>query len=119
VALRLACAGFAVLFLFAAAVQWNDPDPVRWTLGYGAVAAVSAAVAFGARPRIAAAIVFAGVLVAFALWAPSLRHATPDALRSFGMSGAVEEEEVREAIGLGLATAWMALLLAALFRGER
>jgi hypothetical protein len=118
-ALRIASGGWALLFVFAAAVQWNDPDPVRWTLGYGAVAAVSAAVAFGARPLVPAVLVLAGVLVAFGFFAPSLRHATPEALASFGMSGAAEEEEAREAIGLGLAAAWMGVVVVALVRGRR
>lgn len=116
---RLICGSFALLFLLSAAVQWNDPDPARWIVVYAAVAAISAAAAFGVRPRIATAAVFGGVLAAFALWAPALEHTSLQALQSFGMSGNIEEEEVREAIGLGLALAWLAVLLIAAFRTPR
>jgi hypothetical protein len=108
---RAVAALFALLFLFAAGVQWNDPDPLLWMLGYAAVAGVSAAAAFGLQRRAVTVVVLLAIGGAFLFWLPSLQHTSPEALRSFGMSGAVEEEEVREAIGLGLATAWLIALL--------
>jgi len=118
VTFRIASGVFAGVFLLSAAVQWNDPDPLAWMAGYGAVAVVSAAVAAGARPRVASVLVLVAVLAAFAAWSPSLQHTSLHALGSFGMSGDVRQEEVREAIGLGLATGWMAWVVWQLFRGD-
>ena len=114
--LRVVSGVCAAVFGFSAAVQWNDPDPLPWIVGYGAVAVVSAAVAFGARPRWTSVAVLVPVLGAFLWWAPAFQHFSLDALGSFGMSGAASEEEVREAIGLGLAAVWMAVLVLRLSR---
>jgi hypothetical protein len=117
VTFRILAGAFALLFLLCAVVQWNDPDPARWMLLYGAVAVLSTAAAFGVRARVPTLIVFVAILVAFAFWAPSLRYASLEALQSFGMSGSVQEEEVREAVGLALASIWTAALLVGGFRG--
>lgn len=43
-ALKLAYCGLSAAFLiYCAAVQFNDPDPVRWVLAYGTGAAFAAA----------------------------------------------------------------------------
>ena len=47
----------AALFAFALAVQYNDTDPVRWMITYGAACAVSTIVAVrGTAPLAAAAV---------------------------------------------------------------
>ena len=40
-----------VLFLVFAGLQWNDPDPIHWTLGYLAVSVSCGLAAFGKYPR--------------------------------------------------------------------
>lgn len=100
---------FAVLFALAAAVQWNDPDPALWILGYLAVSALSVAAFTGRRlliPNGVAALVFT---VWFATLAPSLIGAPEEAFTSFKMKAAPHEEP-REAVGLGLAAAWCGVL---------
>ena len=114
--LRVAAGAFTLLFAFAALVQFNDADPVMWVTLYGLVAGASARVAGGRRAGGWTLGLLAALVVVFALWAPSLRHFSPEALQSFGMSGASDEEEVREAIGLGLALVWTGVLLAASYR---
>ena len=47
---RLAFGTAALLFVFAASVQFNDPDPWFWVLAYGLGAGVGAAEAVGWRP---------------------------------------------------------------------
>lgn len=111
--LRVAAGAFALFFVFATLVQVNDPDPLLWMSLYGLVAGVSARVATGRHPGVATFGLLAVLAVVFAIWAPSLRHFSWDALHSFGMSGALEEEEVREALGLALALCWTGVLLAA------
>ena len=111
--LRAAAGAFALLFVFSALLQLNDPDPVMWVALYGLVAGVSGRVAAGRSLGFGTFGLLAVLVVVFAIWAPSLQHFSWGALQSFGMSGAPEEEEVREAIGLGLALVWTGVLLAA------
>lgn len=100
---------FAVLFAGAAAVQWNDPDPAFWILGYLSVSALSVAAFLGRRlffPNAVAAMVLG---VWFVTLAPSLLGAPEEAFTSFKMKAAPHEEP-REAVGLGLAAAWCVVL---------
>ena len=108
--LRVAAGVFALLFTLAAGLQFNDPDPLVWSLLYAAVALASARVAAGGLPGIATFGLLCVLAAAFAFWAPALRYFSGEALQSFGMSDAPREEEVREAAGLGLALAWTLLL---------
>ena len=110
-AVRIASALFALLFAFGAVVQWNDPDPLRWMLAYGVSAGVSAAAAADRLAWPAPAILLAGLGTWLAMWSPAFAHASLDAARSFGMSGAASEEEFREASGLALQVGWAAALL--------
>ena len=66
----------AVLFLFGAAVQYNDPDPLPWIAIYLAAAAVCLLAAFHRLPWLLAAVVAAIALV----WALTLApRVFPDA----------------------------------------
>jgi hypothetical protein len=106
------------LFVVAAAVQWNDPDPARWIAIYGVAALLSARAAQGQLPLVP------NVLAALAFLALGLR-ALPDLL------GAREEafthwhmlserdEVAREAGGLAICAAWSAVLTAAALRARR
>ena len=41
----------SVMFLVFAGLQWNDPDPIHWTLCYLAIAVSCALAAFGMFPK--------------------------------------------------------------------
>jgi hypothetical protein len=100
---------FFLLFVVAAAVQWNDPDPLVWILTYATGAALSLAAAIGhPLPRVtgAAGLVFG---LAFVSSAASLVDAPTAAFTSFGMRAPVHEAP-REAAGLGLLCAWTVFL---------
>ncbi|MBW2425918.1 MAG: hypothetical protein JRG86_16845 [Deltaproteobacteria bacterium] len=107
--MKLAALVFAFVFLIAAAVQWNDPDPLLWILGYLLAAGLSA---FAAAGRVAV-LPSAGAAAIFALWflslAPSLFAAERAAFTSFQMQ-ASSHEEPREAVGLLLAAGWCGAL---------
>jgi hypothetical protein len=53
----------AVLFAFAAAVQYNDPDPLRWIAVYGVATLASVLALAGRLPRLLPALVGLGALV--------------------------------------------------------
>jgi hypothetical protein len=107
----------AVVFVVAAGVQLNDPDPLRWIVGYLVAAALSVMAAMGRarwQPNALAAL-------AFGLWfltlAPTLWTAESAAFTSFQMK-AERHEEPREAVGLALCTVWCAALAVWAARGR-
>lgn len=109
---RVASAVMAALFAFAAAVQVNDPDPIRWAALYGTACAVSLAAALSRIP--APAVCGAVSLIAFA-WAAAILADGPgpsDYLRMFDAWEMRSEpiEEAREASGLLIVGVWMAVL---------
>ena len=103
----------ALLFLLAVAVQYNDPDPIRWMLLYGAAMVVAAVVAIkGYIPMMAPVVVCAVALVWGVYWA--VTSGTPFALYEH-MFDAWEMkntaiEEAREASGLLIVAFWMAVI---------
>lgn len=103
---------FMVMFALSAVVQYNDPDPLRWVLLYGAAAAVCAlALATPLRHWWAPAAVGAVAL----FWAASIAPRVIGQVRFLDMFGAfemksVEIEESREMYGLLLIVAWMLVL---------
>jgi len=108
--MKWAAGFFSALFAVAAAVQWNDPDPLFWILGYGAASVLSALAAAGrvsVLPNAIAAIVF---LLWFASLAPSLVAAPNEAFMSFEMRER-SHEEPREAVGLVLCAVWSGVLV--------
>ena len=105
----------ALLFVFAAGVQWNDPDAVLWMLLYGAAALLSLAAGAGRFYPVATGIALAVYLGGFLYLLPALRGASPGAFASFHMKTAADEE-TREAVGLALCAAWTATLW---LRGRR
>ncbi|MDA2925316.1 transmembrane 220 family protein [Acidobacteria bacterium AH-259-L09] len=94
----------SLVFLLAAGVQYNDPDPIRWISIYGlAATACFLSLARQARrlPRALAAVLGAcGILGGFFL-----------ALRVVGKQSVANSEEGREMLGLFLVALWMAALL--------
>jgi len=107
-ALRIAAALMAALFLVAAAVQYNDPDPAYWIAIYGVAALLAARAAQGQLPLAPNA----AALAAFTLLAlralPDLLGARAQAFESWQMRSA-EDEVAREAGGLLLCALWSAL----------
>lgn len=108
---RAANVVMAVLFAFGAAVQYNDPDPLRWMAVYLAAAAACVLAALGRLPRLVPVVVG---LIALA-WAAML---APHVLGRVGMGEMVEAwemkdarvEEGRETYGLLIIAGWMAVL---------
>jgi len=107
--MRIVAGMFCALFVLAAVVQLNDPDPLLWSLAYLLAAALSFGAALGRSWTLAnvAASIFFGAW--FGLLAPSLVQAESAAFRSFEMTEA-RHEEPREAAGLALAACWCATL---------
>lgn len=106
-------------FLFSVAVQYNDPDPIRWMLIYG-LAALACILKWRRRLRwYLPAAVGATAFGWAAMIAPEVIGKTTfgEMFQSFHMINP-EVEEAREMGGLLIIAAWMAVLVAA-SRGER
>lgn len=102
----------ALLFAFAAAVQFNDPDPIRWIAIYGTACALSLLVCF--NRRVVPAVLVAVFAVAIG-WAATIAFGGPAASEYGHMFDAWEMkspsvEEAREASGLLIVAAWMMVL---------
>ena len=92
---RLLNGAMALLFLFGAAVQFNDPDPVAWMAIYVAAATACAlAIAGKLRWWLAAGV----ALVAF-VWAATLAPAAFPNVRVAEMFGAWEMANQRIEVG--------------------
>ena len=109
----------ALLFLFAAAVQYNDPDPIQWMAIYGAAAVVSAWAALrrSGLPSWAPGLVGLAAFVWACTIAPrALGKVNPLAMfKSWEMKN-VAIEENREMFGLLIVAAWMLVLFIARLR---
>jgi hypothetical protein len=122
--MRIVFGLLAVLMAMAAAVQYNDPDGPLWMIYYG-VAAVWAAIA-ALRPRVLAgmaarALLLASTLAALLLtafyWPPVSGWWRQD-VWSMAISeprAAELAEQAREGMGIMIATAVLAAVLAASF----
>jgi hypothetical protein len=99
---------FFGLFL---AVQYNDPDPVRWMAIYGAAMVASGLAAAKMLPKFVAPAIGLAALVWAAIWAPAALSHWPsfDDLTRWHMVN-LGSEEARELIGLLIVGAWMAAL---------
>ena len=118
---RIAHATMAALFAFAAILQVNDPDPLRWVLLYAGACGASLPPALGRWPPVVATASLA--LLAFG-WAAAILAGGPapsDYLRMFDAWEMRSEpiEEAREAAGLLVVGAWMAYLTAGAARDAR
>jgi hypothetical protein len=99
-----------VYFIFCTVVQFNDPDPVRWSLIYGAAAVVSFWSAFRVVPVIVPGAVAAVAFVWAALLAPEATRASfPELFRSWQMMSPAMEVG-REMLGLLITGIWMAVV---------
>jgi len=110
----------ALLFAFAAALQFNDPDPIRWMAIYGASCALSLVVFF--RRPVSPAATLAVFIIAMG-WASLIALGGPAASEYGHMFDAWEMkslsvEEAREASGLLIVAAWMMVLFIRTRRAE-
>lgn len=99
----------AVLFALSAAVQFNDPDPVRWVIVYALAALLSARVAFGRPAYVPGAAVLALVAIAWAATTFVQADAMPSLgdLFEFTTMRTSNVEFVRETLGLAIVAGWM------------
>jgi hypothetical protein len=100
----------AGLFAIAVAVQYNDPDPARWMLLYGAAAVVTLTAALRGRAPLAASAISGLVALAWAV--VMIRDSLADLTTYQHMFDAWEMrsapiEEAREASGLLIVFLWM------------
>ncbi len=108
---RIANGIMGVLFVFSAAVQVNDPDPVLWVAIY-----LLAAVICGLAMRGAAGVWLSGLVALVAvLWATRILPRVFGIVPFLDMFGAWEMrdigiEESREMYGLFIVAAWMTVL---------
>lgn len=109
--IRYANVVMVVVFLLSVAVQYNDPDGIWWMALYGAAAGLSVAFVFGRlRWHFAAGLAVISAVWALMLYPEFAGRVTPQELvDTFTMKTAVVEY-AREAGGLGIVCAWMAVL---------
>lgn len=103
---------WTLLFVYAAAVQYNDPDPFRWMFIYGAAALASARAALMQRPGWFLPTLVGSVAIGWGatLLPHVLAHPPPgEALVRYRMLN-LEVEGARELLGLSLTALWMAVL---------
>ena len=103
---------FALLFIFSLVVQYNDPDPLRWMVVYGAAAAACIwGVVRGSVPRWLTGLVALAALAWIGLWFPRVlgKVSFGEMFQERGMA-TLEIEEGREVIGLLLVAIWMIVL---------
>jgi hypothetical protein len=100
-----------VVFLVAAALQYNDPDPLRWVAVYGLAALACLLALAGRLPRPAPALVGVAALAWAAVIAPGVvgRVSLGDLFESYAMKSE-PVEEAREMGGLLIVAAWMGVL---------
>lgn len=104
---RIANRIMALLFLTSAAIQFNDPDPLRWIAIYGAagLACIAAERSSGLWP------LSAGVGLAALVWAVRLSPILPE-VRFADLARTMHAETPtielgREILGLLIVLAWM------------
>ncbi len=108
---KLGVGTIGVLLVFAAVVQYNDPDPYAWLVLYLAAAGVSfAAVWFPDLWKIPA-VVAVGAFVWAATLVPTVTQTSfPDLFQSWEMMSR-EMEEGREFLGLLSVASWTTYLV--------
>ncbi len=111
----------AALFAFAVVVQYNDPDPLLWMTVYGAACAISLIVARRGTIPLSAVLAVGGIAL---VWSIALAAGVPglDIFTSMFDDWEMKSapiEEAREASGLAIVAAWMAVLGARAWRAKR
>lgn len=103
----------AALFLTAALLQYNDPDPVWWMTTYGTAALLTIVHERMAAGRV---VVPALLMVVAVAWAAAIALAMNGAVAARELFGPMDPnrpqiEQARETIGLLIVAAWMAILV--------
>ena len=109
--LRVANGLMVILFLFAVAVQYNDPDPLRWMAIYG-LAALACLLSLGGRLSRLVPILIGLAALAWAVTiAPGVvgRVSVGELFQSYTMLSDTVEE-AREMGGLLIVAVWMGVL---------
>ena len=103
---------FLLAFLLSAAVQYNDPDPIRWIAVYSAAAALCLAQYLVVLPRWVYAVLLAVCVVWIALWLPAVvgKVSLHEIFESITMRTR-SVEEAREIGGLLLVALWTSVLM--------
>jgi hypothetical protein len=101
----------AVLFGLAAALQYNDPDPLRWMAIYGLAGLACLLALTGRLSRLPPVLVGLAALGWALTLAPGVvgRVSLGELFESYAMKSS-PVEEAREMGGLLLVAAWMAVL---------
>lgn len=106
-----------LMFLMSLVVQYNDPDPVRWMLIYGAAALIAGLEIRRSAPVAAATAVGAAAFV----WMITISRRVlghvgfAEMFSAWEMKNVAVEEE-REMYGLLLVALWMAAVAVAVWR---
>lgn len=109
---RVCNAVFLLIFLLSAAVQYNDPDPVRWIAVYSAAAALCLAWFVVALPRWVPAVLLAVCLGWIALLLPQvIGEVSPGEVFESITMRTRAVEEAREIGGLLLVALWLTVLV--------
>ncbi len=109
---RIVNYAMAALFLVAVALQYNDPDPIRWMAIYGAAALACVQLGRHRRDWVPPVVVWFAAVFWFGVMIPDLlQYCEPaDLFRSMDETGG-SAELAREAGGVVLTAGWMLVLL--------
>jgi hypothetical protein len=103
----------AVLFAIALAVQFNDPDPLRWMAIYGAALAVSILAAVRGRVPVALTVTVGAIALAWGLLLAGRGGGTFRVYQHMFDAWEMRNtsiEEAREATGLLIVFFWMVVV---------
>lgn len=106
-------AAMILILLIAAVIQYNDPDPIGWMLVYGLAAVLSAAHGRLGKARVAAPAALGVIALAWAVMLmPEIgaNFVIGDLVRSMDPDEP-QIEAAREAGGLLIVAAWMAVMV--------
>ena len=100
------------MFLLSIALQYNDPDPLPW-MGLYAIPAVITWMGIFRQYTVFSAVFALLYTVAFFWWVPTATITNPSHLFTDLQMHEKGVEEAREAFGLLICAAWMAVLAVA------
>ncbi len=94
------------LFVFCAVVQVNDPDPVRWMTVYGVSAVLCAWAAIRGTVPLMVTLTWGLLTGAVGFGSIAFWEGDSHPMRGFPPWAPLNEEVVREAMGLGICSLW-------------